>query len=283
LAQQTTVNFTSTSSAAEREPAWSPTGESIAYFSDADGEYALYVRDAAGRLPATRIPMDRPGVFYQPIWSPDGKRVAFIDKFRALGWVDLETKRRGRVEAIVDKREPYLWTPDSRGLVFVNQKPTYMRELAVYSLDSGTVRPLTHPIGDASQPAFSHDGRYLFFLGSTNSGQTKSWGDLSVIPLENQVTWSVYAVLLHAGDPAPFLPIANPGTAAAPESGRDTRPIDWQAADRRIVRLPLQPSRYTDLRSAADRSLFVRELRRQTKAAPLRLGNAASGGFPGQR
>ena len=256
--QHSAVNITRTSSAAEREPAWSPNGESIAYFSDADGEYALYVRDAAGRSPATKIPVERPGVFYQPVWSPDEKRIAFIDKFRALWWVDLDTKRLTKVNGIVDKNEPYVWTPDSHGLVFVNLKPTYMRELAVYSLESRMVRALTPPMGDACQPAFSRDGRYLFFLGSTNSGQTKSWGDLSVMPLESQVTFSVYAVLLHGGDPAPFLPTATATDMA--DAPADRRPIDWDGAEHRIVRLPLWASRFTDLRSAADRSLFVREL-----------------------
>lgn len=266
------ANITRTSSSAERDPAWSPDGRSIAYFSDADGEYALYVRDTTGQMPPTKLGVERPGLFYQPIWSPDGRSIAYIDKFRRLWWVDIATKRHTRVEGVVNTEERYAWTPDSRELIFVNEKPTYMRELALYSLESGTVRSLTHPLGDACRPAFSHDGRYLFFLGSTNSGQVKSWGDLSVIPLESRVTWSVFAVILHARDPSPFALPPDSASPSAVGASPDARPIDWNGAERRIVRLPLAAARYTDLQAGADGSLFVRELASETTfAGPSKL------------
>jgi tricorn protease len=263
----TAVNVSRTSGAAERNPVWSPDGRSIAYFSDADGDYALYTREPADGATATKVPMNRPGVFYQPVWSPDGRKVAYVDKHRTLWWVDLDTKRHTAMTAVVGTNEPYVWTPDSRGVVFANEKPTYMRELAVYSLESGTVRPLTHPIGDACRPAFSHDGRYLFFLGSTNSGQVKSWGDLSVVPLEPRVTWSIFAVILHAGDASPFSLPLDSATPAMSGRDRDDRPIQWEGAERRIVRVPLPAARYTDVQAAADGSLFVRELPSETTFA----------------
>ena len=39
-------NLTNTPGVAERDPAWSPDGKWIAYFSDESGEYALHLRDA---------------------------------------------------------------------------------------------------------------------------------------------------------------------------------------------------------------------------------------------
>src|SRR6202034_700621 len=41
-------NLTNTSNAAERDPAWSPDGKRVAYFSDASGEYQLFIREQNG-------------------------------------------------------------------------------------------------------------------------------------------------------------------------------------------------------------------------------------------
>ena len=51
-------NLTKTPGTAERDPSWSPDGKSIAYFSDASGEYQLYIRDQDGLAAAQG---DRPG------------------------------------------------------------------------------------------------------------------------------------------------------------------------------------------------------------------------------
>ena len=85
-----TRNLTRTPGAAERDPAWSPDGKSIAYFSDASGEYQLYVRDQDGMQPPKVIDLGPdPSFFYSPQWSPDSKRIAYTDKHLRLWYVDV--------------------------------------------------------------------------------------------------------------------------------------------------------------------------------------------------
>src|SRR5262245_24749696 len=48
-------NLTNTPGAADRDPAWSPDGKSIAYFSDESGEYELCIRAQDGRGEVKRI------------------------------------------------------------------------------------------------------------------------------------------------------------------------------------------------------------------------------------
>ncbi len=84
-------DITSTPGAAERDPAWSRDGKSIAYFSDASGEYELYIRDQDGLLPPRVINLGNPpSFFYSPIWSPDSKKIAYSDKRLNLWVVDLD-------------------------------------------------------------------------------------------------------------------------------------------------------------------------------------------------
>ena len=69
------VNLTRSSGVAERYPAWSPDGRSVAYWSDRSGEYELFARDLAAASEGRPLTSYGPGYRYQPYWSPDGKRL----------------------------------------------------------------------------------------------------------------------------------------------------------------------------------------------------------------
>ena len=87
-------NLTNTPAVAERDPAWSPDGKSIAYFSDESGEYALHVRDQSGMGEVRKIDLGAPpSFFYSPTWSPDSLKIAYTDKRLNLWYVSLEGKK----------------------------------------------------------------------------------------------------------------------------------------------------------------------------------------------
>ena len=84
-------NLTNTPGVAERDPAWSPDGKSIAYFSDESGEYALHIRDQNGLGAVKKIDLGKPpSFFYAPTWSPDSKKIAYNDKRLNLWYVDVD-------------------------------------------------------------------------------------------------------------------------------------------------------------------------------------------------
>ncbi len=84
-------NLTNSPGVAERDPAWSPDGKSIAYFSDESGEYALHIISQDGLGAVRKIDLGQPpSYFYSPTWSPDSKKIAYSDKRLNLWYVDLD-------------------------------------------------------------------------------------------------------------------------------------------------------------------------------------------------
>lgn len=73
-------------------PSYSPDGSTIAYMSNADGDFDIYVVDLAGGV--RRRLTDSPELDGTPSWSPDGRRIAF------------ESTRDGRSQIYVMQRRP---------------------------------------------------------------------------------------------------------------------------------------------------------------------------------
>lgn len=64
-------NLTGSSGSAERDPAWSPDGKHISWFSDKSGEYTLVIASQEGLEPPREIALPSPTHFYTASWSPD--------------------------------------------------------------------------------------------------------------------------------------------------------------------------------------------------------------------
>ena len=75
-------NLTATPGTAERGPAWSPDGRTLAYFSDAEGEYRLHIAGISGD--SASVPLGHTGLGYQIRWAPDGSKLSYVDRFRKL-------------------------------------------------------------------------------------------------------------------------------------------------------------------------------------------------------
>lgn len=108
-------------------PRWSPDGRWIAFVSDREGVDRIFLMapDGTGQR---RLHPD-PGTPDQreedPVWSPDGGRVAHVVRSRAGGaevWVtDVRTGRRTRIAGSGRDDMP-AWSPDGRYLTFVSER-----------------------------------------------------------------------------------------------------------------------------------------------------------------
>ena len=240
-------NLTNTSGVAERDPAWSPDGKWIAYFSDESGEYSLHLRLQSGMGDVLKINLGTPpSYFYSPVWSPDSKKVAYTDKRLNLWYVDVE-RRTPPVRIDTNTYDnPFrvmdpAWSPDSRFVAYTKQLRNRLGTAFIYSLQDNKSRQVTDNMSDARLAQFDKDGKHLYFTASTNSGPTSGWLDMS--SFGRQVTRSIYVVVLRKDLPSPLAPESdeekileeqksnNPEEKGEPQPGPSPSPTPDPLAD----------------------------------------------------
>ena len=92
-------NLTNSPGVHERNPAWSPDGKTIAYFSDEGGEYQLVLAPQNGKGEAANDQLTGTGFYSDPVWSRDSKKLLYRDNSAALYWLDVES---GKITQIVE-------------------------------------------------------------------------------------------------------------------------------------------------------------------------------------
>ena len=211
-----TRNITNTPGVMERSPAWSPDGQSIAYFSDESGQYALHVAAQTGAVQTggaavKKFPLaPEPAYYFAPKWSPDSKRIAFHDNRLKTYLLDTIT---GKLIVINDKNAyggfsdasyDLAWSPDSKWIAYPRSLENHLHALFLYSIDSGKSTQLTGLLGDARLPAFDRAGKYLYYTASTNAGATSDGLDMTSDLYE--VRSNIYAIVLSADQASPVAP-----------------------------------------------------------------------------
>lgn len=175
-------NLTQDPGARDKNAAWSPDGRRIAYLSDRSGEYEIYIVDQAGKKDAVRLTKHRDGYRHTLRWSPDGKKIAFADQTLACYYVDVDTKKvtevdraeYENVDVSLDVKPIYdfTWSPDSRHLAYSKMNADLVYQVYIYSLDTGKKNCVSNGIFNDFQPAFSKDGKYLFFISNRRFNPT---------------------------------------------------------------------------------------------------------------
>src|SRR5579872_2255518 len=139
-------NLTNTPGVMEREPQWSPDGRSIAYLSDESGEYALHIAPQTGEGEVAKIEL-KPGFYRSPRFSPDSKKVALVDSFQKLWYVDLDTKKLIEVDQDTYQMRSGdiagAWSPDSSWLAYSKVLPNELSAIHLFSLSDGKSTRIT--------------------------------------------------------------------------------------------------------------------------------------------
>jgi len=292
-------NLTRSSGSAERTPAWSPDGKSVAWFSDAGGAYKLVISSQDGLTPPRTITLPEPSFYYTPAWSPDGSKILYSDAHLRLWVTDVVTGRSTKVDT-----DPYMqpdrslnptWSPDSRWIAYARRLPSMFRAIFVYDVQTGSARQLSDGMADATWPAWDASGKYLYWLASTDYGPRSGWLDMS--SYDHPITRALYLAVLKKEEPSPLAPetdeetgdgrretggvsVGGAGGGGGTPGNRDARPavpavtIDFEGLAQRVISLGIVPRDYSQLRAATAGTVFVLE---NVPAS----GTAAAGGAGG--
>ena len=288
-------NLTQSPGVADRDPAASPDGKHVAWFSDESGEYALHIGPAEGVGPVKKIALGSPpSFFYEPRWSPDSQKIVFHDKRLNLWMIDL-AKGDHMVKVATDRFDSPAfnfdpaWSADSRWIAYVTQLPNHLHAAWAYSLESGKSTQLTNGLSDVSSPRFDRNGKYLYFIARTSVGRGAAWLDMS--SLGRAVDGAVYVAVLRKDLPSPVAPESDeesagnapppgpanatpkpaakpPEAASAPQAAASdaaakpaTPParvtIDVEDLDQRILALPIPRANFVGLETGKEGIVYT--------------------------
>ena len=279
-----TRNLTRSPGIHERNAVWSPNGRWIAYVADLTGEDELYMRLQDGSDEPTRLTDGADTYKYQLRWSPDSQRILWSDKKNRLQFVEIASRQ---VTLVATSKEweivDFTWAPDSQWIAFLQPEPRRFGRIQLYSLVSKETTPATDGWSDVSRPAFSSDGKVLFFVSARTFNPTysqtewnHSYGDMQNLYLLT-LARDTRSPIAPRNDEVKIKTEPNPGTNTSstgdfPAIGITNTPsgsktnespvrvrVDPEGLIDRIAALPTPAGGYGELTSVGDKLYYLRK------------------------
>jgi len=279
-----TKNLTGKPGVHDRDVAWSPDGQYIAFISDRTGEDEIYLVKQDGTSDAVQITKNADTYKYAVAWSPDSKKLLWSDKLLRLQFVDIDTKE----VTVVDQGKnwefgQYNWSPDSKWITYVFPSRRTESKIFIYELATKNRIAVTNDWFDVGSPSFSSDGKYLFFTSNRDFNPIYSWTEWNHAYTDMT---RVYFVTLSKSTPNPFAPendevsvkkeekpsgdTTKPGAADDKKEGKKdekkegagkqdvTVKVDTDGIIGRIVALPVDASAYWNINAVGDNVYYIK-------------------------
>jgi Tol biopolymer transport system component len=156
------------------QPAISPDGKRIAYFSDLNPMVGVYIMDVEKEKVVRSIAQagqERGHLSFYPFqsrisWSPDSRRIAFVSKTGDRDVITLADADGRRTTVIgppgIQGIQSPAFSPDGKTLVFSGLKDGFS-DLFLWHLERKELKRLTHDIALDQNPAFAPSGKWIAF------------------------------------------------------------------------------------------------------------------------
>ena len=269
-----TRNLTQSSGVHDRNVEWSPDGKYISFISDRTGEDEIYIQLQDGSMAATQLTSGSDTYKYNPVWSPDSKKLLWSDKMGRLNVIDIASKNLTVIaEADAWEIRDYSWSPDSRWVAYTLPQTNTVNVIIVYDTETGESHQVTDNWYTASNPVFDKDGKYLFFTSARDFNPIYSWTEWNHA---YQDMLGIYFVTLTKGTPSPFelqndeVEIEKKDEEKADgkkdkknekksDAQDDANPvkIDFDGISSRVIKLPIEAGQYWNLNPVGDNVYYV--------------------------
>ncbi len=259
-------NLSETPAFRERGVQWSPDGKWISFFSDASGQYDLYVMPSdRSAEPSRLVPGD--SVWMDGVqWSPDSRFIAWSDNMNRLRAMDVSSRRLVEIDRTgMGALDDFSWSGDSKWIAYVKTSANALSSVWLYSLDSGRSTQVTDSLTSESNAAFDPRGRFLYFVSAR---------DFSYQGSQSRFQSRIYAATLQAGygqifpprsdeEPAVTGEVADTASGRASPGGSASAQetalfqIDLDGLGTRVMALPgIEPGSYSTLIPTDDGLLY---------------------------